>query len=83
MSGEAGEMTPASGGLGTQHSLDSRCVDELHGLIDLKEGLEAWRTKKAHEGGRVEGVRGRTPLTTSPVDSPVPGSKAGSIGTST
>lgn len=50
MSGEAGETTPGSRGLGTWHSLDSRCVDELHGLIDLKEGLEAWREKKAHEG---------------------------------
>lgn len=42
---------PGSKGLGTEHSLDSRCVDKLHGLVDLEEGLEAWRGKKmAHEG---------------------------------
>lgn len=32
---------PGELGMGTQHSLDSRCVDELHGLVDLEEGLEA------------------------------------------
>lgn len=30
-------------GVGTQHSLDSRCVDKLHGLVDLEEGLETWK----------------------------------------
>lgn len=35
-----------SRGLGREHSLDSRCVDELHGLVDLEEGLEAWRDRK-------------------------------------
>lgn len=47
MPGEAGETGTQRTGVqgsrdwGTEYSLDSRCVDELHGLVDLEEGLEA------------------------------------------
>ena len=44
-----GAGAQGSRSLGTQHSLDSGCVDKLHGLVDLEEGLKAWRGKRAHE----------------------------------
>lgn len=39
--GKTGSWGPGEQGMGAQHSLDSRCVDKLHGLVDLEEGLEA------------------------------------------
>lgn len=44
--GRLEEQEARSRGLGTGHSLDSRGVDQLHGLVDLEEGLEAWRRRK-------------------------------------
>lgn len=44
-------------GLGTEYSLDSRRVDQLHRLVDLEEGLEAWRGGGGREGHGVK--RGR------------------------
>lgn len=37
-------------GQGTEHSLYSRCVDQLHRLVDLEERLEAWRGRGRHVG---------------------------------
>ena len=47
-----GPREQGSRGRGTEHSLDSRCVDKLHGLVDLEEGLETWRgtKEKTREG---------------------------------
>lgn len=41
-------------GLGTEYSLDSRRVDQLHRLVDLEEGLEAWRGGGGREGHGVK-----------------------------
>lgn len=53
--GEAGDRQRDTGmgrcqGQGTEHSLYSRCVDQLHRLVDLEEGLEAWRGRGRHVG---------------------------------
>lgn len=86
MCGEAGGTgRRGARGLGTERSLDSRCVDQLHGLVDLEEGLEAWRYREEKGVRGMNGGGGGRPSlwSTSQADSPVPGSKAGSTGTST
>lgn len=54
--GSPGQGKPHPADLGTEHSLDSRCVDELHGLVYFEEGLEAWRGRGKDKKGSWKGV---------------------------